>query len=306
MKWLILSVLTGLISLYAGSIKPIPEKLEVNPKKAVLGKLLFFDPRLSKDNTISCASCHDLANGGDDGRKVSFGVNGAAGELNAPTVYNAVFNFRQFWDGRAKNLKEQVPEPIVNPVEMAQHFDILIPKLQKDDLYKRSFRELYSDGITKENIADAIAAYEKTLITPNAPFDRYLKGEENAISEAAKEGYRLFKKKGCIICHNGVNVGGNLFNRFGIYRDANSSHLGRYNITKREVDRFVFKVPSLRNVALTAPYMHDGRIDTLRDAIKLMSRYQLGRFITEEEIEAIESFLQTLTGEPPTERGEKQ
>jgi len=280
-------------------IKPIPQNMNVDRKKADLGQKLFFDPQLSKNGTISCASCHDLENGGDDGRKFSVGVNGKEGNINAPTVYNAVFNFRQFWDGRAEDLKAQVFGPIENPVEMNMTMAQTVDKLRKDPMYISEFATIYSEGITQENIADAIAEYETTLITPNAPFDRYLNGEENAIDPETKEGYRLFKSKGCIVCHNGVNVGGNFYNKFGIFKDANSSALGRYNITKREEDKFVFKVPSLRNVALTAPYMHDGRANTLKESVEIMSEHQLGRYITEDEIEKIVAFLKSLTGEIP-------
>ena len=280
-------------------IKPIPQSMNVDRKKVALGQKLFFDPQLSADGTISCASCHDLENGGDDGRKFSVGVNGKKGNINAPTVYNAVFNFRQFWDGRAEDLKAQVFGPIENPVEMNMTMVQIVDKLQKDPIYVSEFKRIYADGITQENVADAIAEYEKTLVTPNAPFDRYLKGEKNAIGQEAEEGYELFKSKGCIVCHNGVNVGGNFYNKFGIFKDANSSELGRYNITKKEEDKFVFKVPSLRNVALTAPYMHDGRADTLEEAVEIMSEHQLGRYMSREEIEKIVAFLKSLTGEIP-------
>jgi len=294
------------IAAYAAVIKPIPQSMEVEKEKAALGKQLFFDPILSKDGTISCATCHDLQNGGDDGLQFSFGIDGKRGNINAPTVYNAVFNFRQFWDGRAKNLEEQAMGPINNPVEMGHDIRKVAEKLKKSPAYNKRFHILYRDGVTAENIANAIAEYEKSLITPNAPFDKYLKGDENAISEEAKEGFRLFKYKGCIICHNGVNVGGNLYNKFGIYKDANSTNLGRFNITGREEDKYVFKVPSLRNIALTAPYMHDGRFKTLDEAVKFMTQYQLGRFITEEEIAAIVAFLRSLTGEIPFEAGMKK
>ncbi len=287
---------TLVICLEAEVIKPLPDTVEVDAQKAALGKALFHDTILSKDNTVSCMTCHDLAKGGDDGMKYSFGIHGQQGGINAPTVYNAVFNFRQFWDGRATDLKEQALDPITNPVEMGETLPHVIQKLKASPKYNERFNRLYTDGVTADNLADAIATYEKTLITPNSPFDRYLKGDKNAIFPEAKEGYRLFKLKGCIICHNGMNVGGNLYNRFGIYTDANSTQLGRYNLTGRESDKFVFKVPSLRNVALTAPYMHDGRFDTLYDAVKWMSQYQLGRYITDREIRQIEAFLRSLTG----------
>jgi cytochrome c peroxidase len=171
--------------------------------------------------------------------------------------------------------------------------------LKKSNTYLKDFNDVYSNGITKDNIADAIAEFEKALITPNSPFDRYLKGDKKAISQKAKEGYQLFESKGCVICHHGVNVGGNFYNKFGIFKDANSTNLGRYNITKREEDKYVFKVPSLRNIALTDPYMHDGRINTLRDAVEFMTEHQLGRYMEPGEIDAIVVFLKSLTGEIP-------
>ncbi len=302
-RFVFLTAVWVVVSLEASVIKPIPQSMKVDRQKAELGKALFFDPRLSKDGTISCASCHDLQEGGDDGRQFSKGVKGQWGQINAPTVYNAVFNFRQFWDGRAADLEEQVIGPITNPVEMGIDMETAVKQLRKDPYYSQIFARSYPDGVTPTNIANAIATYEKTLITPNAPFDKYLKGDENAISEQAKEGFRLFKYKGCIICHNGVNIGGNLYNKFGIYKDANSSTLGRYNVTGREEDKYVFKVPSLRNVALTAPYMHDGRFSRLEDAVRFMTQYQLGRYITDEEIDAIVAFLKTLTGEMSIDRG---
>jgi len=285
--------------LFSEPIKPIPQLMKVDSKKVLLGKKLFFDPILSKDGTVTCATCHDLQNGGDDGLQFSFGIKGQEGNINAPTVYNAVFNFRQFWDGRAKDLKEQAMGPIENPVEMGNTMMRAVDTLQKNTMYFKDFNAIYADGITKENIVNAIAEFEKTLITPNSPFDRYLKGDKDAISPQAKKGYALFKSKGCIVCHNGVNVGGNLYNKFGIFKDADSSALGRYNITKKEEDKFVFKVPSLRNVALTAPYMHDGRVSTLKEAVKLMTEYQLGRHMEAGDREAIVTFLKSLTGEIP-------
>ena len=204
----------------ASPIKPIPDSIDFDKKKAELGKKLFFDSLLSKDGSISCATCHDLQNGGDDGLKFSFGIKGQKGSINAPTVYNAVFNFRQFWDGRAKDLKTQAKGPIENPVEMGHRFSDLIPILENNKVYKQAFHTLYPDDITEENIADAIAEFEKALITPDAPFDRYLKGEKDAITAQEKRGYRLFSSKGCILCHNGVNVGGNFYNKFGIFKEV--------------------------------------------------------------------------------------
>ena len=279
-------------------VTPIPLSLEVDAKKAALGKKLFFDPMLSRDDTISCASCHNLHEGGDDGLKYSFGIDGKEGNINAPTVYNAVFNFWQFWDGRAKTLKEQAAGPIENPVEMGFTFKELIPKLKKSR-YNKLFSQIYKDGITKENIADAIAEYEKTLITPNAPFDKYLRGDKDALTQKQKEGYELFKTKGCISCHHGINLGGNLYNKFGLFKDTNSTQLGRFNVTKKERDKYYFKVPTLRNIEKTAPYFHDGRTYNLKEAVLLMAQYQLGRDISDEEVEKILAFLHSLNGELP-------
>lgn len=279
-------------------IEPIPDHIQVDPQKVELGKKLFFDTRLSIDDSVACVSCHILADGGDDNLPVSFGFKGQTGTRNAPTVFNAVFNFRQFWDGRAKDLQEQALGPIENPVEMAHYFDKLIPNLQKTE-YQNLFRAIYEDGITKMNIANAIAEYEKTLITPNAPFDHYLQGDKNAISDQAKEGYRLFKTKGCILCHQGINIGGNMYNKFGIFVDNNTSDLGRFEVTHRERDRHFFKVPSLRNIEKTAPYFHDGHEPDLRQAVLTMSEYQLGRKMTKFEVDAIMAFLHTLNGGLP-------
>ena len=287
------------VSLNAEPVTPIPQTVEVNEQKVKLGKKLFFDTILSADNSISCASCHDLQNGGDDGLKFSFGIEGKEGDINSPTVYNAVYNFRQFWNGSAKDLAHQTWGPIENPVEMGNTFKELIATLNQT-FYKKEFSDIYSDGVTKENIGDAIAEYEKTLITPNAPFDKYLRGDKSAISQKQKDGYELFKTKGCIACHHGINVGGNLYNKFGVMKEVKSKRLGRYEVTKNEADKYYFKVPSLRNIALTAPYLHDGRYDKLDDVVKFMARYQLGRIVSQEEVDKIVSFLNSLSGEIPS------
>lgn len=295
-------LLLSVISLFGdGSISPILVPTHLDAKKVSLGEKLFFDARLSEDNTIACASCHIISEGGDDNKQFSFGIRGQQGNLNAPTVLNAVYNFRQFWDGRAEDLQEQALGPIENPVEMGSHFPTLIKKLQKTE-YKKLFKDVYHGQISKENITNAIAEYEKTLVTPNAPFDKFLKGDVNAITQEQQEGYKLFRTKGCISCHNGRNVGGNLYSKFGVVQDAKTDDLGRYNITKRERDKYYFKVPSLRNIALTAPYFHDGRIDSLKKAIEIMAQLQLGRYFTEKEVSNIEAFLHSLSGELPKQR----
>ncbi|MEE8588197.1 MAG: cytochrome-c peroxidase [Sulfurimonadaceae bacterium] len=296
--FLFFSLLIFSVSLYAEPIEPLPLKAEYDEKIAALGKQLFFDPMLSKDGTISCATCHHLENGGDDNLKFSFGINGQEGVINSPTVYNAVYNFRQFWDGKAKDLQEQAIGPIENPIEMGNSFENLIKTLNASK-YKKQFELLYSEGITKETITHAIAEYEKALTTPNAPFDQYLRGDKNAISDNQKEGYALFKSKGCISCHHGQNVGGNLYNKFGVIENTKSADLGRYNVTKKDRDRYFFKVPSLRNVTKTSPYFHDGRTASLDEAVKMMARYQLGRPVSEEEVMKIVAFLSSLNGEIP-------
>ena len=269
--------------------------MDVDPKKVALGKDLFFDPILSQDGTVSCASCHIISEGGDDGLQFSVGIDGQLGNINAPTVLNAVFNFRQFWDGRAADLQEQAAGPIENPIEMGNTFEDLIETLNNTP-YKDRFLKIYKEGITKNSITDAIAEYEKTLITPNSPFDRYLRGEKNALTQQQKEGYELFKLKGCIACHHGVNIGGNMYSKFGVFRDTKSSSLGRYNVTHKERDKYLFKVPTLRNIAQTAPYFHDGRTYSLKEAVLIMTQYQLGRKISDEEVDKIVAFLHSLSG----------
>lgn len=282
--------------LFAKNIEVIPQTVEVNLKKALLGKKLFHDTRLSSNNSISCASCHDLFSGGDDNLVLPIGINGEVGTLNTPTVFNSVFNFRQFWDGRAKNLEEQALGPIENPIEMGHDFTKLVPQLEKTE-YKDEFSKIYEDGITKINIANAIAEFEKTLITPNSRFDKFLKGDEKALTVSEKQGYSLFKDKGCITCHHGINLGGNQYNKFGTVIEADNKNLGRYNLTKNEDDKYYFKVPTLRNIELTSPYFHDGRYKDLEKAVYEMTLVQLGRPIKKEEILNIVAFLKTLTGE---------
>lgn len=284
-------------------IRPLPENLYLDPEKVVLGWQLFHDKRLSADNTISCASCHDLARGGADNRQVSIGVGGARGDINAPSVLTASLNFRQFWDGRAATLEEQAAGPILNPKEMGASWPEVIGRLNADPAMKRTFQGIYPDGVTPGNVADAIAEFERSLLRPSR-FDRWLRGDHNAITPDEQAGYRLFKKHGCIGCHQGVNVGGNLFQRFGIMshyfatrQSVAAADLGRYNVTGNEEDRHVFKVPSLRNVGLTPPYFHDGSIQGLDEAVAIMGRYQLGINLPERDIGLIVAFLRSLNSE---------
>ena len=296
---LIVIIFILLCNIIARDITPIPLVItDINPAKAKLGKKLFFDPILSKNDTIACVSCHILSDGGDDNRQFSIGINGQIGNINSPTVFNARYNFVQFWNGRAKDLQDQAKGPIENPVEMGNTFPNLIKTLQNSP-YKKEFDSIYKEGITKNNITDAIAEYEKTLITPNAPFDKYLRGDKNAITKIQKEGYELFKSKGCISCHNGINIGDNLYAKFGVFKQAKSKSLGRYEVTKNPLDKYFFKVPTLRNIARTSPYLHDGRYKTLNDVVKFMIEYQLGREAKQDDIDKIVAFLLSLTGKFP-------
>jgi len=302
MKSFVLLILLVSTLLYAiEPIAPIPQSVPHHPEKAALGKQLFFDPILSKDNTVSCISCHDVANGGSDGHKMSIGIFKRRGTMNSPTVLNSTFNFTQFWNGRAKNLREQVLGPLHNPVEMGLSTREIIFRLENNLGYKKAFRQItHRNTITADDITEMIAEYEKTLITPNAKFDLFLKGKIS-LSPQEKEGYTLFKTLGCITCHNGINIGGNSFQKMGVIiplkRAENVND--RYVITKREVDKNVFKVPTLRNIALTAPYFHDGSSLTLQDAVKRMSHHNLGLKLSNQEIAYIVAFLKTLTGELP-------
>ncbi|MCT7567681.1 cytochrome-c peroxidase [Aliarcobacter butzleri] len=277
-------------------ITAIPTKINVDKNKVNLGKELFFDKRLSKDETISCHSCHSFSHGGADDKRFSLGVEKKVGDINTPTVFNSVFNFAQFWNGRSKNLYEQAIGPITKDNEMGMNLQELIIKLNNTE-YKNKFKKIYQDGITQNNLIDAIVEYEKTLITPNSPFDRYLKGEKDAITQEEKRGYIIFKEQGCIACHHGTNVGGNLYARFGVVDKVNSISKGRFEVTKNEDDLYYFKVASLRNVQFTSPYLHDGRFDNLSDTVKFMANYQLGKSLSEEDINSIVSFLKSLTGE---------
>jgi cytochrome c peroxidase len=246
-------------------IKPVPLPVGLDAKKVELGRGLFNDKRLSRDNSISCSSCHDLARGGVDGKVMAVGVGGVKGVINTPTVLNSALNFRQFWDGRAASLEEQVAGPVHDVKEMGSNWAEVTGKLMQDARLREQFGQSYRDGITGRNIQDAIATYERTLVTPNSRMDKYLRGDKTALSADEQRGYQLFKNYGCIACHQGANVGGNMYQTFGVLGDyfaqrgrITPADLGRFNVTKNESDRHVFKVPSLRNVALTAPYFHDG------------------------------------------------
>ncbi len=288
-------------------ITPINDKQALNQKIVKLGFKLFHDPRLSADNSISCAHCHQLAQGGDDNQPTASGINGQQGERNSPTVLNVSLHIAQFWDGRADTLEQQIDGPIHNPKEMGSNWPQIVNKLKQDKQYNKTFRALYQDSISAQHIKHALATFERSLLTPNSRFDRYLKGDKQAINAREKEGYQLFKSYGCIACHQGQAVGGNLYEKLGVvipyFTDESKisrSDLGRYNVTGNPEHKFQFKVPSLRNIALTAPYLHDGSVATLDEMIKLMGKHQLGRLIPPQDRDKITAFLQTLTGELPS------
>ncbi len=284
-------------------IRPVLPVENIHTEKVKLGKALFNDRHLAGD-TLSCADCHQLSSGGDDNTAITHLSEDKRSDLNTPTVFNAVYNFRQTWSGSAETLAEQIDMVVHNPNEGNTSWPRIIQSINKRPELRKRFDKLYNDGVTKENYMDALVEYEKTLVTPNARFDQYLSGDNTAITSEEKAGYHLFKEYGCVSCHQGVNIGGNLFQKFGIFYDyiadrgniTEADH-GRKNVTGREQDDFVFKVPSLRNVAVTAPYFHDGQIEALEEAIYIMGKTQLGRELNARDIELISLFLRTLTGQ---------
>ncbi|MGA7951092.1 MAG: cytochrome-c peroxidase [Thiobacillaceae bacterium] len=310
----ILSLTIGLGALFAdiglayavGSNEPIQPILPAkhkDPRLIELGKQLFFDPRLSKSGFISCNSCHNLSMGGTDNLKTSVGHNWHQGPINSPTVLNSSMNLAQFWDGRAPDLKAQAGGPIANPGEMAFTHELAVSVLQSIPGYVAEFKTAFgSDKIDIDKVTRAIAAFEETLVTPNSRFDKWLKGDQNALTNEELAGYKLFKNSGCTACHNGPAAGGNSYQKVGVvepYKTSNPAQ-GRFAVTGKDADRFYFKVPTLRNVELTYPYFHDGEAATLKDAVNTMARIQLGKQFTEDENSKIVAFLKTLTGEQPS------
>jgi len=284
-------------------ITPITPVQDINLAQVELGKKLFFDPRLSKSGFISCNSCHNLSMGGSDNLTSSIGHNWQQGPINSPTVLNSSLNVAQFWDGRAADLQEQAGGPIANPGEMAFTHTLAIDVLASIPQYRIEFAQTFGAGeIDIEKVTRAIAEFEKTLVTPNSRFDRWLLGEENTITVQELAGYQLFKNSGCVACHNGPAVGGTSFQKMGVvepYVTSNEAE-GLAGVTGIDADRFKFKVPTLRNVELTYPYFHDGASDTLTEAVDVMGRLQLGRHYSDQENSEIVAFLKTLTGDQPS------
>ena len=295
-------------------VEVIPDYVETNPAKVALGKKMFNDTRISLDNTISCATCHVLEDGGADhaDERVSEGINGLQGTVNSPTVFNAVFNIDQFWNGRAHTLAEQAAAPPINPVEMGdQTWEQIIERLCQDASLVAEFKAIYpEEGLTEATVTDAIEEFEKTLITPNDKLDRYLKGDKNAMSAEELAGYQALKANDCATCHYGKTLGGQSFELMSKYGDYfadrkqsrpdiayNDDDNGLYSFTGKAEDMHKFKVPNLRNISKTAPYYHDGTIESLEEAVRLMFHYELGKTATDEQVASITTFLKALDGE---------
>ena len=286
-------------------LQPLMESIPTDSAKVALGFALYHDTRLSADNTVSCATCHGLNTGGVDRKQFSEGIGGQFGGVNAPTVYNSALNFAQFWDGRAADLKEQAAGPPLNPVEMGhKSFDDICAVLAEDKEFSEIFKKVYPDGFTQSNITEAIAEFEKTLLTPSR-FDKYLRGDKSALTAEEIEGYALFKENKCATCHVGMNIGGQSYDYMGIknsYFDYRGTGLtdgdnGRYAVTKLESDRHKFKTPTLRNIMITYPYMHDGSVNSVEDAVRIMHEFQIGTTISDKDMTKIVAFLGSLTGE---------
>ena len=291
-------------ALKAGVVRPLPREAKVDWKKAELGQKLYHDKRLSGDDSLSCATCHDLTKGGSDQAAVSTGIRGQKGGINSPTTFNAGFQFKQFWDGRAATLEDQADGPPNNPVEMGSNWQQIVEKLNQDAELQAAFAVEYPEGFSKKTITHAIATFERTLLTPDSPFDRYLRGEVAALDEPAVRGWRSFQVRGCTTCHTGELLGGQSFERMGVTEDyfaargkpQTDADQGRFAVTKNEADRGAFKVPTLRNVARTQPYFHDASAPDLAAAAKAMARFQLGVALPDAELADLVSFLESLTG----------
>jgi cytochrome c peroxidase len=285
-------------------IEPLPLTVDFDAARAALGELLFAEPRLSGDSQVACTDCHHEGHGLADDKPHSSVTGRPDSAVNSPTMYNVRFLYKLSWGGKFESLESHIDALMVNPKIMASSWELATKHLSEVAAYRSRFASVFADGLTPSNVRLSILDYERSLVTPNAPFDRYLRGNEQAVSPEVKRGYAMFKSYGCSSCHQGVAIGGNLFERFGVLRDffADRGHfdnadLGRFNVTQRDQDRFVFRVPSLRNVALTAPYFHDGSAATLEQAVTDMANYQLGRDLPEQDRSALVAFLRSLTGE---------
>jgi cytochrome c peroxidase len=306
---------TELLTQAQGMFKTLPQTAEnvnnpISNEKVSLGRVLYFDTRLSKTGNNSCNSCHNLATYGVDNKATSTGDAGKNGDRNSPTVFNAALHIAQFWDGRAKDVEEQAGMPVLNPAEMAlPDKKFCVERLAKVPAYQQAFKAAFpndKEAITYDNMTKAIAAFERTLMTPSK-FDDYLKGNQDALSVEEKAGLKTFVNTGCTACHNGALLGGSQFMKFGLINDyhaltgSKNTDMGKMNVTKQESDKDVFKVPSLRNIAKTYPYFHDGSVKELPAAVKIMAKTQLNKDLTEAEVQSIVTFLEALTGDIPQE-----
>lgn len=296
---------------------PVPANNSMTPEKIELGKMLFFDPRLSKTGTVSCNSCHNVMGAGDDNRAVSVGIDGKKGGRSSPTVWNSAFLSVQFWDGRAKSLEEQAKGPIENPVEMGATHAMVVERIAKIPEYQQMFKKAFGKKakVDIDSVAKAIATYERTLITPNSPFDRYVKGDKKALTEEQIKGMEKFREVGCVACHNGPNFAGpvlpegtGFYMKFPTISGSDyekkydlTTDLGRFDVTKNEADKNMWRVPTLRNIALTAPYFHNGKAKSLEEAVRVMAKTQVNKELSNKEVKQIVAFLNSLTGEFPTQ-----
>lgn len=285
-------------------IQPLPLELSLDNRKVALGQQLFRDTRLSSNNQMSCYSCHNLNTGGADRKNHLRSSKQEYGTTNTLTVFNASFNYKIGWDGRFASILDHLDDPVNNPSALGSTWEEIVARLVQVPEYQQSFRQLYADGLNAKSLKDTLTVYQESLYTPNSRFDQFLRGNKAALTAKEQAGYNLFKSYGCASCHQGMNAGGNLFQRFGVMGDyfADRGHvtqadLGRFNATQDQADRYVFRVPSLRNVAVTSPYFHDGSAQTLEQAVTIMGKYQLGRSLTETEVDQIAQFLRSLTGE---------
>lgn len=285
-----------------GMFSPLPAQAvrvadPFTPDQVALGKKLYFDKRLSLAEDISCNSCHNLETFGVDNQATSPGHLGQRGDRNSPTVFNAALHFAQFWDGRAKDVEEQALGPVLNPIEMAMPSEtIILERLNKDSEYKEMFSKAFpgeKPALTFKNVGRAIGAFERTLVS-RGRFDKYLEGDKGALTAEEKQGLKLFVDNGCVACHSGALLGGMMYQKLGLVKPYETKDLGRYTVTKNEADKYFFKVPSLRLISKTAPYFHDGSVETLSEAVRLMAHHQLGRDLSKEQIAAIVKFLEVL------------
>lgn len=315
--------LTGMAAAGTADWKALPDQPPIpadNPQteaKVELGKTLFFDPRISSTGTVSCNSCHNVMEGGDDSRPNSFGVHGQQGGRGAPTVWNAAFISTQFWDGRAASLEDQAVGPVGNPIEMGMpSVDKALDRIRDIPEYQAMFKAAFKDGaINADNFAKAVAAYERTLITPDSAYDRYVKGNKKALSEAQVRGMQTFADLGCTSCHAGPNFSGpdmepgtGFFMKFPTFPGSQYDKqynlvedTGRHTVTGKEEDKHMWRVPTLRNIALTAPYFHNGAVKTLDEAVRVMAKTQLGKDLEKDQVADIVAFLESLSGEFPTQ-----